>query len=190
MPDLVALAFDKPDLAIWTARNGSWAASGRWQGKLTDCTCTCDAPDLTVLGLVVGIFRKPEVAIWTSCDVEGIIARGERECPDGTGWSDSPKGASWIIVANKTDTPDLAVRPGRDTVGVILRVWEGEFTDRACGGDAPYLAVVIRGPSIGKPQGTILSRGDVYRLKARWQGELTDRTRRGNTPNLAALTVG
>ncbi len=36
MPDLVAITFAKPDLAVWTARNGTWAASGCWQGELAD----------------------------------------------------------------------------------------------------------------------------------------------------------
>src|SRR5437762_14290419 len=91
MPDLVAITFAKPDLAVWTARNGAWASSGCWQGELPDCACKRDAPDLALLGVVACIFGQPAVPI-RSCSDPVYIAEtiGHLELADLAGCSDRP----------------------------------------------------------------------------------------------------
>ena len=41
----------------------AWATSWCRQGEFADRTCEGDASNLTVLGMVVSIFSKPEVPI-------------------------------------------------------------------------------------------------------------------------------
>ena len=163
---MVVCIFGKPDVTIWSSRDTVQVAEEIGHGELADRARRSDTPDLVVPPVEVS-FGIPEVAIWSTRDVVGIITRGERECTDYTSRSDTPEGTLWNIVPNKSNKPEIAIRPGRDTVWVRLRIWEREFADCACGGDAPDLAVLIGGTRIGKPQGTILPRGDVGRIAAR-----------------------
>jgi hypothetical protein len=116
MPDLVAITFAKPDLAVWTARNGAWASSGCWQRELADCARKRDAPDLAVLGVVVCIFGKPDVPIWSSRDTVQVAEEiGHGVLADRACGSDTP---DLVVPPVKVSfgIPEVAVGPGRDTV--------------------------------------------------------------------------
>ena len=189
--NLVAIHFQKPDIAIRPDQKAHWDGAESGQGELADLPRRRDAPDLVDLGVVSRIYDIPEIAIRSRNNAVRLADMLRHwKLTERAGRSHAPNPVVPTVEVSFAK-PEVAVRPCRDDGGIIARGEQGKLADRTCSGDAPDYALKPGVIKCDEPEVAVRpGRKNGQVTESSRDGELADCACGGDAPDLVVLVTG
>src|SRR5579871_2931586 len=170
-PNLATSLLSKPEIAIGPSSNPVRPALRSRERKFGDGASRGDTPNL-----VPGKVRIPEVAIRSGGNIRSIaVCRRKWNFSNGASRGDAPN------LAKLLGEPEVAIRPGGDSIGAVQRL-QRKFGNLSAWGDASNLAY----GKVCKPEIAIRPSGNPIRRSSCRKWKFGDLSSRADTPNLAA----